>query len=118
MMKLLFNPFERIAGWKALAIGISFMSLTAIFGKINNIIFCGVLYANIYFPHTFVQAFYTLLINWGVLSLVMWMAGKLFSKTKIRIIDIAGTMALSLAPLLLIVLSGFLPFFPKDILDI
>ena len=32
-------------------------------------------------------------------------------------IDVAGTMALSCAPLLLIALFGFLPFFPKDTAD-
>ena len=117
MKKLLFNPFERIAGWKALAIGICFMSLTAVLGKINNLLFDGILNVTP-LPHSYGEAFYAQGINWVVLSLIMWIAGKLFSKSNIRILDIAGTIALSRTPLLLFVFAGFLPFFPSDLSDI
>ena len=115
-MNLLINPFKRIAGWKALIIGIFCLSLTALIGKINHLFFSGIFNVSP-FPHTFYEAFYAQGINWVVLTLVMWIAGKIFSKSKIRIIDVAGTMALSRAPLLLLVLAGFLPFFPGDLSD-
>ena len=117
MKKLLINPFERIAGWKALAIGLFFISLTAILGNMNNLLFDRITYLTIR-PHTLGMAFYAQGINWIIVSLVMLIAGKIFSKSKIRIIDIAGTMALSRAPLLLIVLAGFLPFFSNIISDL
>ena len=107
----LINPFERIAGWKALIIGLCFISLIAIIGKVNHLIFGKIFMVTPYYPHTFFQAFYTQIIVWGVLFIVMWIVGKIFSKSKIRVIDVAGTMALSRAPMLLIVLLGFLPFF-------
>ena len=117
MKNLLINPFERIAGWKALAIGICFISLTALLGKINNLLFDNLLHVTLC-PHTFGRAFWGSGLNWVIVSIVMLIAGKLFSTSKIRIIDVAGTMALSCAPLLLIALFGFLPFFPKDTADV
>ena len=117
MKNLLINPFERIAGWKALAIGICIISLTAVFGKINNLLFDNLLHVTLC-PHTFGRAFLGSGLNWVIVSIVMLIAGKLFSTSKIRIIDVAGTMALSCAPLLLIALFGFLPFFPKDTADV
>ena len=117
-MNLLINPFERIAGWKALSIGFCFMALTAVFGKINHLFFNSVLYVSFFYAHSYAQAFLAQAVNWGVLVLVMWIAGIIFSKSKIRLIDVAGTMALSLAPLLLIVLTGFLPFFPKSVTEL
>ena len=111
MKKILINPFERIAGWKALAIGLCFISLTAILGNMNHLLFDRITYVT-FRPHTLGIAFYAQAINLIILSLVMWIAGKIFSKSKIRVIDIIGTMALSRAPLLLIALVGFLPFFP------
>ena len=113
----LINPFERVAGWKALIIGLCFMSLIAIIGKVNHLFFGRIFYVTLY-PHTFFQAFYTQIIVWGVLFIVMWIAGKIFSKSKIRVIDVAGTMALSRAPMLLIVFLGFLPFFSNGLSQI
>ena len=113
----LINPFERIAGWRALVIGLCFMSLIALLGKVNHLFFGRILYITLY-PHTFYEAFYAQIITWGVLFIVMWFTGKMFSKSKVRVIDVAGTMALSRVPLLLIALFGFLPFFPKDVSDL
>ena len=38
-IRWLINPFERIAGWQALFIGIVVMVLAVIVGKINNFFF-------------------------------------------------------------------------------
>jgi hypothetical protein len=117
MKKFLINPFERIAGWKALSIGLCFISLTAILGNMNHLLFDRITYVT-FRPHTLVMAFCAQTINLIIVSLVMWIAGKIFSKSKIRIIDVAGTMALSRAPLLLIALIGFLPIFSNIISDL
>jgi hypothetical protein len=42
-MKFFINPFERIAGWQALFLGVVVMTLTAVVGKINLVAFDGVL---------------------------------------------------------------------------
>ena len=110
MKKMLINPFERIAGWKALAIGLCFISLTAILGHMNHLLFDRITYVT-FRQHTLGMAFYAQAINLALVSLAMWIAGKVFSKSRIRMIDVLGTMALSRAPLLMIALAAFLPFF-------
>ena len=117
MKNLLLNPFERIAGWKALAIGLCFISLTAILGNMNHLLFYQITHLDIR-PHTLGMAFCVQGMNLALVSLIMWITGKFFSKSKIRIIDVIGTMALSRAPLLLIALIGFLPFFSKIASDL
>ena len=117
MKKKLINPFERIAGWKALAIGLCFISLTAILGHMNYLLFDRITYVT-FRQHTLGIAFYAQAINLALVSLAMWVAGKFFSKSKIRMIDVFGTMALSRAPLLLIVLAAFLPFFSHILSDL
>jgi len=118
-MKWLINPFERIAGWQALFIGVAAMALTAVVGKINNVAFAGPLY--IYAggaKFSFSAAFAMQAVNYLMLFLTMWLAGVLFSKIKPRVIDIAGTMALALAPMLLFTILCFLPITPSSPFDV
>ena len=117
-MKRFFNPFERIAGWQALFLGIIVMALTAIIGKINQIAFNGVLDVHGGASFSFSASFIMQAVDFLALFLTMWLAGVCFSKSKIRAIDIAGTMALARTPMLALVLICFLPVFPKDIFDI
>ena len=115
--KWLINPFERIAGWQALGIGVCVMALTAVFGKINNIAFDGVLDVHAG-PHGFTAAFAMQAVNLIVLFLIMWPAGVCFSKSKIRAVDVAGTIALSRTPMLLLTTLCFLPIVPSGLSDI
>jgi len=116
-MKWLINPFERIAGWQALFIGLIAMALTAVIGKINNIAFDGVLdiHAGTF---SFIASFAIQVVNLLSVFLTMWIAGICFSKTKVRAIDIAGTMALARAPMLLLSVICFLPIVPAGLYDI
>jgi hypothetical protein len=57
-------------------------------------------------------------INFLAMFLTMWLAGVLFSKTKPRAIDIAGTMALARYPMLLLAIVCFLPIAPASLYDI
>ncbi|MDR2038018.1 MAG: DUF3887 domain-containing protein [Bacteroidales bacterium] len=114
--KWLVNPFQKIAGWRALGLGIVIMLATAIFGKINHMFFDGVLDVHT-LSHSFAEAFAAQAINLISVFIVMWLAGALFSRSKIRPIDIAGTMALSRAPMLFLALVGFLPIVPESIFD-
>ena len=115
--KWLINPFERIAGWQALGIGIVVMALTAIFGKMNGVAFSGVIDVRAG-GHSFTAAFAMQAVNLLVLSLMMWFAGFCFSKSKVRIVDVAGTMALSRTPMLLLVIICFIPIVPSSLYDI
>ena len=113
----LINPFERIAGWHALAVGVCVMALTAVFGKINGVAFSGAIDVRAG-EHGFPAAFVMQAVNLLVVSLMMWLAGICFSKSKVRIVDIVGTMALSRAPMLLLVIICFLPVVPSSRYDI
>jgi hypothetical protein len=46
-------------------------------------------------------------INWAVLVIVFFIAGKTFSRSSIRLIDVAGTIAMARWVLLLAALAGF-----------
>ena len=117
-MKWLINPFERIAGWQALFIGLVAMTLTAVIGKVNHIAFDGVLDVKFTESTITLTAFFMMqVINFFALFLTMWLAGVCFSKSKLRVIDIAGTMALARMPMLFFVIVCFLPIVPKDFID-
>ena len=111
-MKYFFNPFERIAGWQALVVGVFVMALTAVFGKFNNVAFDGVLDVHRWAPFGFSVAFAMQAVNFLVLFLTMWLAGVCFSKSKVRAIDVAGTTALARTPMLLLAIICFLPIAP------
>ena len=117
-MKWLINPFERIAGWQALFIGIVVMALTAIIGKINGIAFDGVLYVRAGMSFDFTVSFAKQAIDFLVLFLTMWIAGVCFSKSRLRAVDVAGTMALARIPMLLFLVICFLPIVPASLYDI
>ena len=117
-MKLLINPFERIAGWHALFVGFAAMALTAVIGKINNVAFDGVLDIHVGTMFSFVTSFAMQAINFLSMFLTMWLAALCFSKTKLRAIDVAGTMSLARVPMLLPAIVCFLPVAPENLFDI
>lgn len=112
------NPFQRIAGWRALLVGVAVMALTAVFGKLNHIAFDGVLDVHPWTVPNSSMAFAIQAVNFLVLFLTMWLSGVCFSKSKLRAVDIAGTMALSRLPMLLLAIICFLPIMPQSQYDI
>jgi hypothetical protein len=117
--KWFINPFERVAGWPALITGLLIMSLTAVSGSIRNIYFDGVLDVHHLHDQNFPLYVVFLMQAIDLLSifLTVWLAGAIFSESKFRVVDIAGTMALSRAPMLPVTLLGFLPILPRYISD-
>ena len=111
MKKGLFNPFTYIAGLKALVIGFVFMAITLVLSFYSSTHFDGAIDAHIgrHAP----LSLYALeqLIAWGSVVLTFFIAGLILSRTKFRFIDIAGTVALSRSPMLLVAIIGFLPVF-------
>jgi hypothetical protein len=116
--KWLINPFERIAGWQSLVIGVCIMALTAVAGKFSHVAFDGVLDIHAGTTFDLPASFAMQAVDFLALFLTMWLAGIFFSKTRTRAIDLAGTMALARAPMLPVALICFLPVAPASPYDI
>ena len=113
-LKVLINPFERIAGWQALALGVVVMALTVVIGQMNHVALIGSLYVCAGVTDSLSAVFFMQAVDFFVLFLMMWLAGLCFSKSKIRAIDVAGTMSVARAPLLLLTICCFLPVVPGN----
>ena len=110
MEKWLFTPFTYLAGWKALMIGCIFFIITSVVGYFSQIHFDGPisLHHGLDIPiHFFLLE---CIIAWLSLAIVFYLFGLLLSKSAIRFIDIAGTIALARTPVALTSL-GLLPWF-------
>lgn len=102
----LFNPFEFIAGGKALLIGIPVILLTGFISYFSAMHFDGVL--DMHFPLHSKLYVHLLegLISWLCLSLVFGLAGVILSASKVRMIDIFGTLAFARWPMIMVAVSG------------
>ncbi|MBA3898636.1 MAG: hypothetical protein H0X62_00250 [Bacteroidetes bacterium] len=96
----MFKPFEKVAGFKALYIGLLLILLTGVTGYFAGLNFDGVLDAH--FLKTELSLASHLLegiINWLSLSVLILISGLIFSGSKFRIIDVFGTQALARWPM-------------------
>lgn len=110
----LFTPFKFIAGLKALIWGLLVIIVLSVLGYLSNTHFDGAL--DIHYgcleTHTpYIIHMVYQLVGWLSLTTVFYIAARIVTKSKIRLIDIAGTIALSQAPLILAALAGFIPSF-------
>ena len=94
----LFNPFQFIAGGKALILGLVIILITSILGSLSNTHFDGVLdvHTGLVVPTWLFVA--EGLINWLSLAFVLAVFGLLFRGLSFRIIDVFGTQALARWP--------------------
>ncbi|MEX0967541.1 MAG: hypothetical protein WD077_09900 [Bacteroidia bacterium] len=106
MKKLLFHPFEIIAGRTALIAGLLAILLTGALCIPGNLHLDGVV--DVHYgaaaPAWFfiVQGF----INWLSLAVLLLVAGKIVSRTAFRAIDVFGTTAFARWPFLIIALTA------------
>ena len=107
-MSVLFNPYQKIAGGKALLIGFLFALITLVIATSSHAVFDGVLdFHKTYFENWWVySAFY--IISWIIIVLFFGLAGFLFSKSRFRWIDILGTTLIAKAPLLIVAVVGYI----------
>ncbi len=104
--KLLYNPFEWIAGWKAFGIGIIIVCATVIIGHFSNTYFIGVQIKHI--PNiSLPMAFLLQAIGLCATIIIMYLIS-LISAKNVRFQDILGTVTLSRYPFLLAAFAGFL----------
>lgn len=114
--KLLFNPFIRIAGLKSFLTGLSGLLLTSYLAYKTGTHFNGLLNIG---PLSTVFAkdsdFWVYLVenssHWIILSILLFGAGLILSKSKLRAIDILGTTLFSRIPLLITPLIRTVPIF-------
>ncbi len=104
---VLINPFQKIAGTKALFLGVAIFMLISFLGTIAQVYFIGVmgvLNAHVVTKQTADISFWLLLyqnaVSWIVLSSVFMIMTKLTQKKKVRVIDFLGTVAFARFPLL------------------
>lgn len=111
MKTWLFNPFTYVAGSLALAIGMAAMLGTMLVAFYSNTHFDGAIDAHIGAEAPLLWYAIEQLLAWGSLVLAFLLIALVLSKSNFRLIDIAGTVALARAPMLLVAIAGFLPSF-------
>jgi len=107
MIKKLINPFIYIAGVPSLITGILIILLTSVIGYYSNTHFPDVISVKtaqgLKICYLIIQGF----SNWLVLSIVLYLAAVIFSKSSVRVVDIFGTQALARFPYLFASFIGF-----------
>jgi hypothetical protein len=99
-MKQFFNPFLKIAGWKALSYGLAAMLATSLLGYIYNVHLDGILNVHMNGDVPLSIALKENLINWLTLVLVFGLAALVLNGRSFRFLDLLGIMAFSRIPFL------------------
>jgi hypothetical protein len=109
----LFNPFQFIAGGKALFIGVVVILVTSVLGSFSNTHFDGVLdvHTGLAVPMWFFIA--EGLLNWLSLAVVLALFGLLLRRFSFRIIDVFGTQALARWPHIITALVALAPGYQR-----
>lgn len=94
------RPFEKIAGWQSLGWGLTGIAVSTLLSYISKYHYHGLLH----FSSLPNDAWWVFVIEhlavWIVPALLFWLGGILFSKSRIRPIDVFGTVAFAQLPLL------------------
>jgi len=102
-----YNPFTYIAGGRALLAGLLILLLASAIGTLSGIWFPGVLDIKLTYYGSFAIHFGTSLLVWFISVVVLYVTALLLSPSRVRLLDMAGTLALARAPLLLGAFTGF-----------
>jgi len=105
----LFNPFVRIAGARALIIGLAGIVAAGLAAAGAGIRFDGLLDVHAGYQVAPWMPVVDGLVNWAVFTLLLMGVALLFSKSAVRLIDIAGTQAMARMPLILVAATCNLP---------
>jgi len=119
MKQLLINPFIRVAGIRSLILGWLAILLTAVIAYFSRCHFDGVLDAHDGRTGPLWLFFAEPLLAWGVAVVLFYIAGVLVSRSRVRFVDIAGTMPLARWPTMGVALVCFIPVnIPRNPYDI
>lgn len=107
MKKWLFNPFMLIAGSSALVTGMAAMLASAVICYYSKTHFDGVIDAHTGLTAPIYVYLIEPLVDWVLIVLMLYIAGKLFSDSTVRFIDVAGTQALARWVMIFSAIIGF-----------
>jgi len=109
----LFNPFQFIAGGKALFIGVVIILITSSLGSISSTHFDGVL--DVHTGRSVPTWFFIAegLINWLSLTVVLTIFGLILRGFSFRMIDIFGTQALARWPHIITAIAALTPGYQR-----
>ena len=105
----LFNPYMRIAGGQALAIGLSVIVVSGMAAAAGGVHFDGLLDFHVGHTVSFWLPIVEGLVNWSVITALLVLVSFLVAPRTVRLVDIAGTQALARWPLLPAALVCTLP---------
>ena len=97
--KWVYNPFEKVAGWKAFGIGIIILGITTITGYFGDTVFYGIS-VKLVPDITWSMAFSLQALGLAVTVIIMYITALFFAK-HVRFQDILGTVTLAKYPLIL-----------------
>ena len=105
----LLRPFEKIAGWPALSWGVTGMAVSTVLSYYSGYHYHGLMH----FGPAPNDAWWVYavehLVVWLVPALLFWLGGLILSGSRIRPIDVFGTVAFAQLPLLGMNAFNFLP---------
>ena len=105
VVRWLFNPFVRIGGEHALAIGLSVIAVSGLVAAAGGVHFDGLLDFHPGYSVSFWVPVVEGLVNWSVISALLVLVSLFIAPRTVRVVDIAGTQALARSPLLLAALA-------------
>lgn len=114
-MKKLLNPFTYLSGEVTLALGLAGMAVMIWTAGATQQTFRGILSFGIG-ERTWLQLAGQLLAGWAILSGMLYAAARIFSPSRIRLVDIAGNQAMAKLPNLLTLLSAVV-YSPQQLLQ-
>jgi hypothetical protein len=118
-LKLLLNPFEKIAGWEALFWGVGGLIVSVVLAYFSGNHYQGLLHFGPGINDTLWCFAGERAVVWLVPAIMFYIGGRILSKSKIRMVDVFGTMAFSLLPYIVMDLFYLLPPLQKfDKLDL
>lgn len=108
-LTLFFNPFERIAGWPALMWGVVGIVISTLLSYYSGYHYHGLLHFGPAPNDSLLCFAVEHLVVWLIPALIFLIGGLILSKSRIRIIDVFGTVAFAQLPLIIMNLIAFLP---------
>lgn len=108
-LTLFLNPFVKIAGGKALLWGLSGMIVSVATAYYSGLHYHGLMHFGSATNDTLPCYAIEHIVVWAVPALIFYIGGLMLSKSNIRIVDVAGTVAFAQLPFILMNLFFLLP---------